>query len=422
MNNFLKITILGLLIVTVLYSQHSSSATTTNTKSASGLSHALQSTMAQHPALAGKQAEIQAQSYTVESTKAGRFPSISGQLGQQSTGGHQGSIRLQQPLWTFGKIDAAISHAQAGMLTQSWQLLEVQRILIEDTAAAYAKLQGIRQRAKVASSNVAAHQRLYRQIKRRQQGQMASIADTRLAYSRLLQAKTQQQSINGELQIGLNELQAITQTPVDSSTNINRQLAILPALAQTTQLAIDNSAVLQAKRQDIEVKRLKVKQQKISTLPSVYLRLERDLGHSYSSADSTRVSLVLEGDVQGLGYVSRAQVKSQAARLSAAKLELQVTQIDIERRIKSLMINRDLQQLLARSQQQAISAVTGTMNSVTRQYRSGRKSWIEVLNPRRELNELRLQLAKINSDWLVSSLRVATLIGNLDDLAGATQQ
>ncbi|MCJ8337426.1 MAG: TolC family protein [Pseudomonadales bacterium] len=422
MNNFLKIKILALLLVTIFYSQNSSAAAKASENSLSGLAHALQTTMAHHPALKGKQAEMSAQNYTIESTRAGRFPSISGQLGQQSNGRHQGSIRLQQPLWTFGKIDTAIKHAQAGLLTQSWQLLEVQRLLIEDTAAAYGKLQGIRQRAKVANSNVAAHQRLYQQIKRRQQGQMASKADTRLAYSRLLQAKTQRQSISGELTIGLNQLQAITQIQVNSSANIDRKLVVLPALQQTAQLAIENSAVLQAKRQDIEAKRLKVKQQKISTLPSLYLRLERDLGHSYTSADSTRLSLVLEGDVQGLGYVSRAQVKSETARLSAAKLDLQVAQIDINRRIKTLMINRDLQQLLARSQKQAINAVTGTMNSVTRQYQSGRKSWIEVLNTRRELNELRLQLAKINSDWLVSSLRVATLIGNLDELAGATQR
>jgi len=422
MSNLLNIKALALFTVTALCSQSSSAATKPSANRPSGLAHALQTTMAQHPALKGKQAELSAQSFTVESTRAERFASISGQLGQQSNGRHQGSIRLQQPLWTFGKIDTAIRQAQAGLLTQSWQLLEVQRLLIEDTAAAYGKLQGIRQRAKVARSNVIDHQRLYRQIKRRQQGQMASKADTRLAYSRLLQAKAQQQSISGELAIGLNELQAITQIQVDSSASIDRQLTVLPALQQTAQLAIENSAVLQAKSQDIEAKRLTVKQQKISTLPSVYLRLERDLGHSYSAADSTRLSLVLEGDVQGLGYVSRAQLKSETARLGAAKLDLQVAKIDINRRINTLMINRDLQQLLARSQKQAINAVAGTMHSVTRQYQSGRKSWIEVLNTRRELNELRLQLAKINSDWLISSLRIATLIGNLDALAGTTQR
>jgi outer membrane protein TolC len=37
-----------------------------------------------------------------------------------------------------------------------------------------------------------------------------------------------------------------------------------------------------------------------------------------------------------------------------------------------------------------------------------------VLNTQRELTQQRLQLSQIQNNWLILSLRVATMIGNLD--------
>jgi adhesin transport system outer membrane protein len=82
------------------------------------------------------------------------------------------------------------------------------------------------------------------------------------------------------------------------------------------------------------------------------------------------------------------------------------------------MLDRNVQAQLKRSQVEAVEAVEGTMASFMRQYQSGRKTWVDVLNTQRELTELRYQLARIETDWLILSLRVAALIGHLDQLAG----
>ena len=122
--------------------------------------------------------------------------------------------------------------------------------------------------------------------------------------------------------------------------------------------------------------------------------------------------------MQGLGLVSRGRVKGAIARLDAAEHEIDSARNDVRRRVSTLMLNRQVQIKLEQFQGEALESVEATMASFLRQYETGRKSWLEVLNIQRELADLGLQLAQIRSDWLVLSLRVAAVTSGLDELAG----
>ncbi|HAZ95346.1 MAG TPA: transporter, partial [Porticoccaceae bacterium] len=60
----------------------------------------------------------------------GRYPTLSLQANNLNDELNQGSVRLQQPLWTFGKINNAIQRAEANYTAEQWALLQVQRQLI----------------------------------------------------------------------------------------------------------------------------------------------------------------------------------------------------------------------------------------------------------------------------------------------------
>ena len=73
---------------------------------------------------------------------------------------------------------------------------------------------------------------------------------------------------------------------------------------------------------------------------------------------------------------------------------------------------------LIRTGRAADEAEEATLASFLRQYETGRKSLVDMLNSQRELTELRLQLVQIENDWLIVSMRLAALTGGLDRLAG----
>ena len=382
-----------------------------------GLPAALRAVIRHNPAVKGQLAELDAREYAIDSAKAGRLPSLSAQANNLDDQYEQATLRLQQPLWAFGKIDTGIAQAQASYSAEQLVVLQVQRQLIEDTAAVYARVQGIRQRMLVASDNVSENNKLYRRIERRQQGELASEADVRLAYSRLLQAQTLQATVESELAVNLAELQALTQVPVAAEAAVTEEALRVPSLPMAERQALEHSAEVRVKRERLNVAWLDIEKEKVASLPTVYFRVEQDLLDSPNVSDETRAGLVIEGSLEGLGLVARGRVQGAQAHLEAAQQDLEVTMNEVRRRIQVLMLDRQVKQSLMLSQQLAVEAAEATMDSFMRQYETGRKSWVELLNTQRELTEQRLQLVQLRSEWQILSLRVAALTGGLDTLA-----
>ena len=384
-----------------------------------GLASALRATMNHHPAIHGNRAELNGVKYAIDTAEAGRYPSLNAQAGNVSNDNGQATLRLDQPLWAFGKIDASIDYANANYEAQEVGLLQLQRQLIEDTATAYAKIEGIKQRELVALANIEEHQNLHQRIERRQKGQLASQSDVRLAYSRLMLAKSQQQSVHGELLVAENDLLALTQIMVPTSMAVDPEYTLLPCCAPIEQLIVDQSADMLFKQQQLVVVRKELKQEELASTPTVYFRAEHDIGQkTYDSIDRTRVGLVIEGNLDGMGFAAIGRVNSAKLRLKAAQFDINNTANDIRRRAKTLMLNRSLQIDLLTSQQLIVEAISETRESFLRQYDTGRKSWLELLNTQREFTEERLQLAQIKNDALILSLRLMTLTGSLDLAAG----
>ncbi len=383
-----------------------------------GLFAALQAAVTLHPSAKGKQAELDAQGFAINSAEAGRYPSISAEADNLYDDYDKGTVRVSQPLWAFGKIDTQIDLAEAKFIVDQSGLLAVQRELIEETAAAYAVVEGIKQREEVAKVNIAEHEQLYQQIQRRQAGQLASETDVRLAHSRIILARSQYTRIKGEMQVALTELHSLTQIEVDVGLPVDRSLADLPSLPVVEALALKNNATAAGKRALLKVAQLDIKKEKVASLPTVYARVEYEFLDIPENTDSTRFGIVVEGNLDGLGLFSYGRIKSAAARLNAAQEDLNVALNDVRRRVNALMLNRNVQLMLLESQREAVEVVEETKASFLRQYESGRKTWLDVLNIQRELTTLRFQLAQIENDWLILSMRVAALTGGLDQLAG----
>lgn len=383
-----------------------------------GLGEALSAVVTLNPAIKGKRAEMTAVEHSISSAKAGRFPSLSLHANNLDKDRDQGTLRLQQPLWAFGKIDAAIDQAEAGFTAERYETLKIQRQLIENTAAAYARVEGVRKRINVARANIKEHKTLYQRIQRRHAGHLASEADERLAHSRLIQAHAQHLQIKGELQVALTELRALTQKEISAGIPVDPKLANLPPLPRVETLALENNASVKFRRKQLKVARLAIKKEKVAPLPTLYFRVEHEFLDTLEETDETRTGFVIEGNVEGLGLAALGRVRSASARMDASREDINVAINDIRSRTRVLMQNRTVQKALAEAHQQAVDGVRATLSSFLRQYESGRKTWLDVLNTQRELTELRLQFAQANNEWLILSLRISALTGGLDQLAG----
>jgi adhesin transport system outer membrane protein len=237
--------------------------------------------------------------------------------------------------------------------------------------------------------------------------------------------------------VAFAQLEALTQIPVETEIPVDPRRTVLPPTPEVEALALENSADLHFQRLKLEVVRFDIKREKIASLPTLSARFEQSFGDQKiaplptlsarfeqdfvdqgNGVPDTRYGLVIEGSVEGLGLVSLGRVRGATARLKAAKHQVDATHNEVRRRVNTLMIDRTVQQRLNRSQGAALEAVEATRSSFLRQYENGRKTWLELLNIQREVAALSFDLAQIQNDELILSLRVAALTGCLYQLAG----
>lgn len=386
------------------------------TSQVQGLPGALQAMRVHHPALRGKRAVVAAKEHLSDSVRAQRYPSLSAQATRQDNDVNPVTLRARQPLWAFGRIDSTIAAADADITTEKADLLRLERQLTDQTVTAYVKVQGVERRLHIAADNIVALELLHEQIQRREQGLLASQADVRLALARLVQARAQRERFDGELAVARSELEALTQLPVATIPAIPDALMRLPPLEILKNEAQEASADVRFQRQRVALADADVEREKLAPMPTVYLQADRAHNQPGYSRD-TRVGIVIEGNFEGLGFAAAGRSAAAVARSQASREDLAVSHNDVHRVVHSLFANWRSQLALAGSQRTSVIELSEILASYQRQYEAGTKAWLDVLNMLRELTDQRLLEVQAETDWQTSSLRLAVLIGKLDDMA-----
>lgn len=407
----------SLLFIGFLGALSINSVSATSSSNAVDLATALSSMLERHPALSGKQAQIDAKGFQLKSAESERFPSATFNIGQDLDDRQDGTLTVKQPLWAFGRIDASIDYANTALSAEALDKTRLSHELLEDTATAYAEVLGVKEQIEIVDQNIKQHELFLEQITRRKKGRLASETDTQLAASRLTQARAQAIQMQSQYRDALMTLQTFTQLTINQVLPISN--ATLKSLASDETIltqVLERSADVQHKEQLAELALKDIDRQRSQLYPTIYLNVSHDLGDRTNFGNETRVSLTLESSLQGLGFVTMYRVQSSNAQLEAARKDIEVIQFDLRNRLNSLLLNRQTQQSLIDIHQSSIDTLNATLASYQRQYKSGRKEWLDVLNVQREITEQKLSQSQAKNSLLINALNIMALTGDLDRL------
>ena len=398
---------------------------------AEGLREALQAALRNHPAVAGQEAKVTAMRYAADGARSQRYPSLSVQAQHFRQGDRSvlsdddlstpAALRVRQPIWAFGRINSSIATAEAGVDWERADLLRVRRQLLEDTAVAYAEVQAGRQRIAVARRNVAQLDQLHAQIERRVEGQLASSADARLAAMRLRQAQARLQQFISEWEIARHDLVSLTRSAISAEQPVPAALLALPESSELIDIALEHNARMHLKRRQLGHAEAEVGQARAADMPTIFLQAER-FNDQPGLRDDSQVSVVFEASLDGMGFAARGRRGQAEANRMAAMEDLAATQLELRRELERLQHSRELQAELIELHSQSLGDLESLLDSYQRQYETGTKSWLDVLNMQRELFEQRHQLLQAQIDWQTLSLQLLARIGGLDRLAGIRER
>lgn len=385
---------------------------------ASNLDATLNSVLNHHPTLLGKQAEVKAAEYQMEAARAKRLPSLSLSVSDMNDDYEQGVLTINQPLYQFGNITANIDKSVAQVALDNADYLRVKRGLLEQASHRYNDYYYAEKVAELGALNVTEHQKLLEHIQRRLAGKLASEADVNLGKSRLSSANIQFRQHKKSVDAARNMLFSLTIEPVEVSEPVPvAQWEHHLQAGDLVESILDIEPEILVKYITIEVYAADLAVRKTENLPTINLRAEHNFLDEPIRGDKNRIGLVLESNLDGLGFVGSNNAQAAQMDLLAAKKDYAATKTRVNREVLNLIEEVTAYYQIVEQQQHTVDLVRETFDSYFRQYRSGRKSWLDVINIQRELTEQRIQLLEMKRLAVNAAISIAARSGEFDTLS-----
>ena len=385
------------------------------------------SALASHPAAQGQRALVESSQAGVDSARWQFYPtpSVSVETANASAADpvYQGdrlvsTVRLQQPLWTGGRLTAGMDKAEAGLIQGQASLEEVRLQLGLRVLQAYGDWLSAHLKTLANEKSLSTHVRLREQVKRRLSEGASAESDVRLAVARLEAISADVTAGVTQREIALARLGQLLGHPVDGAALtvapaapraldgsahavLERALGISPTVAKAQAQARVQEAVIAERRADLS--------------PEVYARIERQYGN-YSFANGAPENRIFIGISSrfGAGLSTLSNIEAARSQHAAA-----LTEVEVQSRTVSEQVLAD--HALALSVVSRLAATNASLQatedvsaSYDRQFLAGRKSWLDVMNAARELAQTELQWADLKATQVVVTWRLAAYTRGID--------
>lgn len=376
------------------------------------LDSALLSAVTTYPSITAQRGQKRVAEAEFETAKWGRFPTLTAEATRSEFGNSQTVARVQQPLWTGGRLTGQIRNTEAGVQAADASIAETEQSVMLETVTAYFEMLRAAARLKAAEENVAEHERLFRLISRRARNEVSPESDVTLATARL------QTAISERIQF--ENLFLLSRATLEQLTG-QRWQGVETTLRELPNFADVNEAVSKALAFSPELSRLKAQADQADAQigvassvlwPTVGIAHERRIGDISASQIRNQTYVTLQFQ-PGAGLSARSTIAAAAERKQALLDNTEAARRKLARQVEADWTEAQaLSRQLAPSRQ-LVSSTRGVVESYTRQYTAGRKNWQDVLNAQREVAQALYTLADVEAARMRSILRVEIYTGRL---------
>lgn len=381
-----------------------------------------------HPLVRSAAQEVIAARTDVDAAKRRWWPSATLALESHSTSSGSPASRgaqLEQTLWDGGLINAGIDLARQSVNKGEARVAWQRQQLALQVIGAWQSLISARDKIAVSRETMARLRGYEAQIRRRVAMDASPAVDIELALSRLRQTEVDMTMAQSTLRRAAQRLEQLTGVPgLDQDAD---RLAAWPgasafkaASGRLLSLDVDaqahESAAVRVARGDMAVLQAQLEAKRAQRWPTAYLRVNKPLGEAYAGAGSDRGTSVFVGIryTPGAGLATGVEADAIRERVTASNLAVDAAYLEEREAILG-----DIDQFAsAENELLALqSAVTGSqhvLESYSRQFTAGRKTWIDLLNAVRELAQNQYACADSQAVLAAAFYRLQVRLGETE--------
>ena len=374
----------------------------------SGLRLMVERAVETHPSIAAASASARAAGSDVRAARWQRFPSFSveGLLLDQPRNAMQAQAVVDQPLWTGGRISGAINRANAREDAALSAYDEAVLTIALATAQAFFEVHRWRERAAILSQSMDQHNSMVATMERRYAQEVSPLSDLELARSRALQIEQQIYQARSQEGAASSRLRELVGDPFLMIGAAPQSPQAWPVFADENVISqvLAYSPVLKRLRFDAQAVDAEARTARASILPQLSGQ------YSYSDNFGHRVGLVLKAQSDG-GFSRFAAADAARERVQAS--ELQISSGERQLRDQTFALLREYESATARlaGSQAASGSAQRVMESYMRQFTSGRRTWLDVMNAVREATSAETDVIEARISAQSSLTRLLLLSG-----------
>jgi adhesin transport system outer membrane protein len=385
------------------------------------LAAVLRAAVVSHPTIKAREGDWQAAGFELEGAQWGWFPTVSAEA-QADSSRPQTALRVQQPLWSGGRIESQIDVAGSARDAAQAAVREAEQSILLQTATAFFEVLRLEARLETARRNEDEHRKLLEMIQRRVRAEVSPQADETLAAARLQQAVSERiQFMRGSDSARVT----LEQFTGDSVGQLIAPERLAPIVDRLEQSMLERARAISPERErlqrQLEVAKGQINLSRANTRPQVFAALQQQVGPLEFGQDRTRAFVGVEFR-PGPGLSSLSAIQAASARLLSAEEALAAYDRQLAQQVRAALTEFDALQLQLDPARQLEQATDEVVASYLRQYQIGRKNWLDVLNAQREVSQARYALSDILFGIQSVQVRLLLLSGrvgarSLDELS-----
>lgn len=361
----------------------------------------IDTTLKYHPSVRSAQLAIQGAEVGIDSAKWGYWPtplvSVDNSEGRRST-----LFQISQPLWTGGKLDAAVDKATA-LKSESTADLEQSRYdLAFKCIELYGTLIQTEGRLNALDESLKRLQKYDAMIRRRVEGGVSPLSDGELISNRIAQTRNERLNQSILQKTALSQLRLLSGLNLQSSMidTKNFNYSSLMSIQSLIDDACATYPIFKKQRAQINVAQYEFENAKAQLYPNLSAKAERQIGSLYEDGYSDNRFILSVSMNTGAGLSSYSNIQAAQLKIDQLVQNLETSKIDLAQKIESDYDNYRLLDERISIADQSIRSSLKVLESYTRLFIAGKRSWLDVVNAARELTENQ----KLKSDMSVSSL------------------
>jgi outer membrane protein, adhesin transport system len=358
-----------------------------------------------HPSVLNARALAGAADAEIQYAQKQRLPELSLSAAAQGQGS-TGALTIKQPLWAGGAIDAQEALSRANLEVAQASADEQELTIATRTLEAWRNFVLSQQKITVVDEGMEQLNALIAMMQRRVDAKVSPRVELDLVKARLIQSQVERSTLSAERDLAVRRLEELVGGSIAVSKPPAALLAQWTALMKQGWPRLSSSEMNEVARYQPTVRRVsleaksaqkEVQQTEANQWPQVYLQFQQ--GINAPVTNDKRVVLGVEY-TPGRGFSSRQQVDVALARARARDINIQTAVRDARDGLNAKLQAIDRAQALAKSWEPSVAASEALLASYQRQFIAGRKSWQDVLNQQRELNQGRQSLIDSRITWV----------------------